>query len=161
MSAQLKPQSSPTADREILTSRLYDAPREMVFKAWSDPKKLAQWWGPRGFSTTTHAMDFRSGGEWRLTMHGPDGRDYENRVLYIEILAPERIVYTHSGAENSDDPIKFISTITFEDQGGKTLLTMRGVFDTAEAMQEVVEKYNAKEGGKQTLERLAEYLQSL
>ena len=75
-----------TADREIVVMRLFDAPRELVFAAWTDPKHLAQWWGPTGFSTTTRSIDIRSGGVWRFVMHGPDGRDYENRITYVEIV---------------------------------------------------------------------------
>ena len=77
-----------TTDREIIVTRVYDAPRELVFDAFTDPKHLSQWWGPRGFTTTTHSMDFRVGGEWRYTMHGPDGTDYKNLMVYHEINRP-------------------------------------------------------------------------
>ena len=141
--------------RSIVTTRVIDAPRELVFDAFSNPDHLARWWGPNGFGTTTHAFDMRPGGEWRFTMHGPDGRDYENRVAYDEIVRPERIAYRHGGDKGA---VQFQSTITFEDLGGKTRLTMRGVFPTKENRDRVANTYGAVEGGKQTLERLDTFL---
>jgi len=82
--------------------RVLDAPRALVFDMWSDPKHLAQWWGPDGFTTTTSAFDLRPGGVWRFVMHGPDGRDYQNRIVFEEVVRPERIVYRHGGAEDVD-----------------------------------------------------------
>ena len=87
--------SRPTADREIATSRVFDAPRDLVWEAWTDPKHLARWYGPNGFTVTTHEMDVRPGGVWRLTMHGPDGTDYPNLTRYVEVVRPERLVYEH------------------------------------------------------------------
>jgi len=81
------------AEREIVMTRVFDAPRELVFQAWTDPMHVAQWWGPEGFSTTIHEMDVRPGGVWRLTMHGPDGRDYKNKMVFLEVARPERLVY--------------------------------------------------------------------
>ena len=83
-----------SADREIIATRVFDAPRELVFKMWTDPKHVGRWWGPRGFTTTIHEMDVKPGGIWRLTMHGPDGRDYKNKVVFLEVEEPERLVYT-------------------------------------------------------------------
>ena len=79
--------------RSIIGTRLFDAPRDLVFSVWTDPKHLAQWWGPYGFTTTTSSFDMRPGGVWRFVMHGPDGTDYENRITYDEIVRPERLVY--------------------------------------------------------------------
>ena len=84
-----------TSDREIVVTRVFDAPRALVFKAWTDPKHLAHWWGLNGFSITTYEMDFKPGGVWRFVMHGPDGRDYQNKNVYVEIAEPERLVYRH------------------------------------------------------------------
>src|SRR5215217_7891459 len=81
------------ADREIVITRVFDAPREMVFSAFTDPEHIGAWWGPKGFTITTHAMDVRPGGEWRFIMHGPDGVDYPNKISYLEIARPERLVY--------------------------------------------------------------------
>jgi uncharacterized protein YndB with AHSA1/START domain len=153
-----KVQPSTTADREIVISRLLDAPLERVWDAWIDPKAVAQWFGPNGFTITTHEMDVRPGGVWRFTMHGPDGVDYRDRVDYSEVVQPERLVYVHSG---DDDPNRFDVTVTFELQGGKTLLTMRSVFATAEERARVVREVGAIEGGKQTLARLAEYVEQM
>ena len=79
--------------RSIVGTREFDAPRALVFSAWTDAKHLAQWWGPNGFTTTTYTFDFRPGGIWRFVMHGPDGRDYQNLITFEEIVPPERIVY--------------------------------------------------------------------
>jgi len=152
--------NEPVADdaaRAIVTTRLYDAPRALVFDAFTDPKHLAQWWGPNGFTTTTRAFDLRPGGVWRFVMHGPDGTDYQNRITYDEIVRPERLVYRHGGGEDVE-PVQFHVTVTFEDLGGKTRLTMRAVFPSAEQRNLVTEKYGAVEGAKQTLERLAQHL---
>jgi uncharacterized protein YndB with AHSA1/START domain len=141
-----------TADREIITSRVFDAPRALVFKAWTDPKQIARWWGPNGFTTTIHEMDVRPGGAWRFSMHGPDGVDYKNENVYIEVLEPERIAYSHVSVP------KFHMTVTFDEQGGKTHLIMRMVFDTAALHEHVVKTFGAVEGAKQTLDRLADFL---
>src|SRR4249919_3204771 len=112
--------------RSIIGTRVLDAPRELVFSVWTDPKHLAQWWGPNGFTTTTHTFDFRPGGIWRFVMHGPDGRDYQNRITFDEIVPLERIVYRHDGADDAE-PVQFATTVTFEDLGnGQTLLTWHG-----------------------------------
>jgi len=143
------------ADREIVITRLLNAPRELVFKAWTDRELIRQWWGPRGFTTTTHEMDVRPGGVWRFIMHGPDGTDYDNRIVYVEIVEPERLVYNHGG---DDGAVQFRATVTFVEQGGKTALTMHSLFPSAEERDRVVREYHAIEGGKQTLDRLEEYL---
>jgi uncharacterized protein YndB with AHSA1/START domain len=149
---------SSTADREILLSRLLDAPRELVFSAWTDPKQIVQWWGPRGFTTTTDEMSVTPGGVWRFVMHGPDGTDYKNKIIFSEVVKPERLVYRHGG-EGGTEHVRFHVTVTFEAQGRKTLLTMRSLFETAQERDDVVNKYGAIEGGKQTLERLAEHVE--
>jgi uncharacterized protein YndB with AHSA1/START domain len=144
-----------SADREIHASRLFDAPRERLFQLWTDPVHVGKWWGPRGFTTTTHAMDVRPGGEWRFIMHGPDGTDYKNRIVYIEVVPPERLVYMHAGEEETE-AIKFHVTVTFAAEGAKTRLTTRMVFDTPEDRALVADKYGAVEGLRQTLDRLEE-----
>jgi uncharacterized protein YndB with AHSA1/START domain len=147
-----------TADREIVLSRLLDAPRELVFAAWTDPKQVVQWWGPTGFTTTNHEMSVTPGGVWRFVMHGPDGRNYKNKIVFTEVVKPERLVYHHAGEEDTED-VRFHVTVTFEAQGRKTLLTMRSLFATARERDEVVTKYGAIEGGKQTLARLAAHVE--
>jgi uncharacterized protein YndB with AHSA1/START domain len=148
-----------TSDREIVISRLINAPRELVFAAWTEKKHLEKWWGPNGFSTTTSEFDFRPGGTWFHTMHGPDGRDYPNEVYYEIIIPPERIVYSHGGGDDVGvNDAQFHVTVTFDDEDGKTRITMKSVFQTAKQRNHVVEKYHAIEGGEQHLSRLDEYV---
>lgn len=141
----------------MIGTRILDAPRALVFQMWTDPKHLSRWWGPNGFTTTTSAYDLRPGGMWRFVMHGPDGRDYENRITFEEIVPPERIVYRHGGGDDVE-PVQFRTTVTFEDLGGKTRLTMRGQFPSAAERDRVIREYGADTGLAQTLARLADYL---
>lgn len=143
------------SDREIVVFRIIEGPRRLVFEAYTDVRHLAHWWGPNGFTTTTHAFEFRPGGVWDFIMHGPDGPDYPNRIEWREIVPPERIVYLHG--ESDDDPRAFVSTVTLVERGGATEVTVRAVFKTKAQRDEVVERYGAIEGGKQTLGRLAAY----
>ncbi|MBI1730436.1 SRPBCC domain-containing protein [Candidatus Acetothermia bacterium] len=153
-------QNENTADREIVLSRLLNAPRELVFEVWTNQKHVEQWWGPNGFSTTTHQMEVKPGGVWRFIMHGPDGTDYQNRLKFVEIDRPKKLVYVHDGGEDNDAET-FHVTITFEERGGKTNLTMRSIFPTAAARDRVVKEYGAIEGGKQHLARLDQYLKTM
>jgi uncharacterized protein YndB with AHSA1/START domain len=148
-----------TPDREIVTTRLFDAPREMVWEAFTDPKQVAQWWGPNGFTTTIHEMDVRPGGRWRHTMHGPDGINYPNASVFKEVVKPERIGYSHGGGKEDGPGVSFEATWTFETEGDKTRLTGRSVFATAAMRDLVVKEYGAIEGGKQTLAKLDQYLE--
>jgi len=143
---------SNTHDREITISRLINAPRERVWSAWTDPDQLILWWGPDGFTNTFQEYAFCVGGVWKFIMHGPDGIDYPNKIVFSEIREPEHIAFTHSGAD--DDPTIFESSVTFEDQDGGTLVTLRNVFETSEERDRVVKEVGAIEGGKQTLGRL-------
>jgi uncharacterized protein YndB with AHSA1/START domain len=153
---------SPTADRELVITRIFDAPRELAWQAMTDPAHVVQWWGPRGFTTTIQVMDVRPGGVWTHVMHGPDGTDYPNHSVFQEVVYPERIVYAHGGHGPGGPEADFIATWTFEAiEDNKTRVTMRGVFPSAEARDAVVREYNALEGGKQTLERLAEHLPAM
>ena len=145
-------------DRELVFTRVFDAPRELVFETWTKPEHLAQWFGPDGFTITTHEMNATPGGTWRFMMHGPDGTDYPNVVKYREVARPERLVYWQ-GDETGD--IAFVVTILFEDEGGKTRLNMRMVFERKEVKDLVIEKHGAIEGAHQTLGRLEAYLRSL
>lgn len=152
--------SSPTADREIVITRLLDAPRELVFEAWTHAEHVAQWWGPLGFTSTVREMEVREGGVWRLDMLGPDGTVYPNRIIYREVKRPARLVYDHD-SDVDDDPHRFHVTVTFDDVDGKTRLTMRLLFATAAARDYVVREHGAIEGGNQTLQRLEAYLQRM
>ncbi len=146
-----------TADREIVITRAFEAPPELVWRAWTDPEQVVRWWGPRGFTTTTRAMEVRNGGEWRFIMHGPDGRDYANLITFEEVVEPRKLVYAHRG-EGADEGVKFRTTVLFERTGEGTKLTMRMVFPTAEDRERVVREYGAVEGGIQTVGRLADHL---
>ena len=148
------------SDREIVTSRDFDAPPDLVFQAWTDPKHVGNWWGPHGFTTTTHEFDLRPGGVWRFVMHGPDGRDYKNKIVFVEIVKPSRLVYRHAGEDDTAD-IRFHTTVNFDEYDGKTRLTMRAVFETPEELDRVVREHGAVEGAVQHLERLAAHLATM
>jgi uncharacterized protein YndB with AHSA1/START domain len=144
--------------RSIVGTRVFDAPRDLVFSAWTDPKRLTQWWGPTGFTTTTHAFEFRKGGVWRFVMHGPDGRDYQNLITFDEIVRPERIAYHHGGGGDVE-PVRFRTTVTFEDLGGnRTRLTLHAVFPSAAERERVIKEYGADKGLMETMSRLADYV---
>jgi uncharacterized protein YndB with AHSA1/START domain len=150
-----------TQDREIVITRLFDAPRGLVWKAWTDPVHIARWWGPNGFTTTIHEMDVRPGGVWRHTMHGPDGTDYPNESVFVEVIKPERISFSHTGGRKGDPAVQFQSTWTFEPEGEKTRLTLRMVFASVTSRDFVVKTHRAIEGGNETLGRLADHLESM
>jgi len=149
--------ASPT-EPTIIFNREFDAPRDLVWKVWTDPKHIAQWWGPNGFTNTIHAMDVRPDGIWRFIMHGPDGTDYPNKIVYCEVVKPERLVYDHSGDDNAvADPHVFQVLVTFTEHAGKTKLFMRLTFPSIAARDKVIE-FGAVEGGAQTLDRLGAYI---
>jgi uncharacterized protein YndB with AHSA1/START domain len=145
-----------TADREIVISRVIDAPRELVFEAFTQVRHLSQWWGPDGFTTTTRAFQFREGGAWDFVMHAPDGTEYQEWITWTEITPPERIVMLHG--ESRDDPNAFESTLAFTPHGTATRIVMRTVFPTRQLRDQAVEEYHAIEGGEQTLGNLAAYV---
>ena len=146
-------------DREIVLSRVFDAPRELVFRAWTETEHFARWFGPRGFTTTIHAADMRVGGMLRFEMRAPDGKCYDNRIVFLEIKRPELLVYDH-GSDKDDDPERFRVTITFDEQSDKkTVMTMRSLLPTKE-QRAVKIGFGAVELGYQTLDKLAEHLRS-
>lgn len=146
--------------RELIVSRLFSAPRELLFEAWTDPGHLSRWWGPPGYTTTTVTMDVRPGGVWRYVIHGPDGTDYQNEIRYREVLEPQRLEYSHgSGQEN--DPDQFDVTVTFADTGRGTELTVSLLFATVAERATSVEEYGADEGVNQTLDRLVDHLSAM
>lgn len=153
-----------TADREIIISRTFHAPRALVWDAWTKPEHVVKWWGPRGFTTETKRHEFQVGGAWEHTMVGPDGTRFPNKSIFKEIVPQERIVYSHGGGrEDGDIPgANFTATWTFEAlDGGKTRVTGRMLFPSAAARDHVVKAFGAIEGGKQTLERLGEQLAAM
>jgi len=112
--------------REILSTRLIDATREQVFAAWRDPQRLKRWFGPNGFTSTFKQFDFRSGGDWKFTFHGPDGKDYENEFVFREVAEPSRIVIEHNSQPH------FLLESLHEDVDGRTRITWHQRFDTPE-----------------------------
>jgi uncharacterized protein YndB with AHSA1/START domain len=142
-------------------SRVFNAPRDLVWRVWTEPEHVARWWGPRGFSTQIDRMDFRVGGSWQHTMVGPDGVRYPNKSIFKEIVPQERIVYSHGGGREEGPGATFLATWTFDVVDAKrTRLTGRLTFSSAEARDFVAKEFGAVEGGQQTLERLSEYLPS-
>lgn len=148
------PDSASTAEREFVHSRLIDAPRERVFRAFAEPRHLARWWGPNGFTNTFRTFELRPGGRWRFVMHGPDGTDYPNESVFLEVVAPERIVFEHLSEGHH-----FFMTITFTAQGNQTLVGWRQVFDTA-AHKERIASF-VSEANEQNLNRLADEVRSV
>lgn len=144
-----------TSEREMLITRVVDAPRDLVWKIWTEPEHVKEWWGPNGFTNTIHKFDLVPGGEWSLTMHGPDGADYPNQIRFIEIIRSERLVYDHGQPEDGGS---FRTFVHFSDEGGKTRVTMKGVFKTAEYRQLLIDKYGALEGQQQHIARMEDYL---
>jgi uncharacterized protein YndB with AHSA1/START domain len=146
-------------DRELVLTRVIDASRELVFEAWTRREHVDQWWGPPGCRIETFEMDVRPGGRWRFVMHAPNGVDYGNRIVYREIAWPERLAFDQSD-DVDDDPNAFFTTVTLDDEGGKTRLTMRTLFKTAEQREQTA-AFGAVEIGYQTLDSLATYLARL
>ena len=121
---------------EIVVMRVFDAPREMVFDAWADPRQLVQWFGPEGFTTTVESFDLREGGDWVQVMHGPDGTNYPCTAMFTEVQRPEVIAYFNRGGREGEEDVEFQSTVTFEELAPeKTRLTIRMEFASADAAQ--------------------------
>jgi uncharacterized protein YndB with AHSA1/START domain len=139
-------------DLEITLTRTFRASPERVFGAWTDPAKLARWFGPDGFTTTTHAFDLRPGGAWKHTMRGPDGKEYPNHIVFVEVESARRLVYDHVS------PPPFRTTVTFEPHDAGTRMTFRMTFGDPNAYKVATEVYGAQEGLKQTVARLAAYV---
>lgn len=147
-------------DREIVLTRVIEAPRELVFEAWTKPEHAMKWFGPKGFTCTLHEMDVRVGGRWRFDMRGPDGKLYPNRVEYVEIVPNERLVFWHGG-DVDDDPDRFYVTVTFDLQHNqKTVVTLRQLHPSKERRDGVL-GFGAVELGQQTLDKLAEHLRTM
>ncbi|WP_333474294.1 SRPBCC family protein [Paenibacillus gyeongsangnamensis] len=130
---------------ELVSRRKLDAPRNLVYRAWTEPELLAQWWGPNGFTNTFHTFDLRPGGVWEYTMHGTNGADYPNRSVFHEI-GPECIVLRHETRPH------FILTATFEDVDGGTEITFRQTFETEKEYTQL--KPICEEANEQNLDRL-------
>ena len=144
--------------REIVITRVFDAPRELVFKAWTDPKQMARWWGPKGFTNPVCKLDARVGGAWHIVMRSPDGAEYPCGGVYREVVDPERLVFTNIATDKDGNPvIDGLTTVLFAEQGGKTKLTLQtrgtAVVDYAAAYLKGMEA-----GWSQSLEKLDDLL---
>ena len=147
-----KKNSSP----EISLTRIYDAPVQKVWDAWVDEKQVAQWWGPRGFTLTSHSKkDVRPGGTWKYTMHGPDGTNYENKAVFLEVKEHALLVYDHGAGD--ERPPAFRVKVQFIQMGEKTKMEMRMLLPTPEEAEKTRALIKAA-GGNSTWDRLAEYL---
>lgn len=138
-------------EHELVITRIFDAPRDLVFKVWTDPAHVAQWWGPNGFKTTIQEMDVRPGGHWRYAMRGPDGNDYPFDGVYAEVVEPERLVF--DGTIHSDPGQRVWTEVTFTEQEGKTKVTVHQVYSFESAATR-----GASLGWNQQLDRLTAYL---
>ncbi|AKT42543.1 activator of HSP90 ATPase [Chondromyces crocatus] len=143
-----------TDPHEIVSSRSFDAPRDAVFRAFSDPQALSQWWGPRGYTNTFHEFDFRTGGTWRLVMHAPDGNSYPMTKQFVEVTSPERIVLLHPEPPEH----RFTMTVTLQAEDQRTRVTWHLRFDSAQEVARV--GAFIKEANEQNFDRLAALLAS-
>ena len=173
MAETRKSPATESVEKEFVITRVFDAPRELVWKVWTDPKRMAQWWGPRSFTNPVCELDVRPGGAYRIVMRGADGAEYPITGVYREIMEPERLVMTLDCSEHpaawhdlvkpnrqkgEDNPAGvMLSTVTFEDLNGKTKLTVRVRLDSA-AIRDAMLKMGMTEGWSQSLDRLAEAL---
>jgi uncharacterized protein YndB with AHSA1/START domain len=162
-----------SSEREFVVTRVFDAPRALVFKAWTEPAHMARWWGPHHFTNPVCEMDVRPGGTYRIVMRGPDGVDHPAKGVYHEVREPERLVMTIDHSELSDEwhdmvnpnrdrsagkpSLQGLTTVTFEEQDGKTKLTVRMVFESAE-IRDALLKIGMTQGWSQSLERLEDLL---
>ena len=133
MTTSMSPPEEPVDLRTSITERIIAAPRGVVFAAIRDPDRLARWWGPAGFSNTFAEFDFKEGGYWRFTMHGPDGRNYPNEIVFVEIVPDERVLLEHFSGHH------FLLEISLSDQRDKTLLKWRQTFDTIEHYRKIAD----------------------
>lgn len=161
----LKPEgyNQTESDREIIITRIFNAPRELVFQAWTQAKHIEQWWGPKGFTTRVTELDLRPGGRSRYVMIGPDGTEYPVKGVFREVLPPERIVSTDEFDEgfeqvsNFDLPQGIVITVLFEDLDGKTKLTLQIVHESAQERRKH-EEMGVVAGWNSTFDCLDEFL---
>lgn len=138
-------------NRELKVVKTVKAPVELVWQVWTDPVHIAKWWGPNDHTNTIHVMDLREGGEWKLTMHGPDGQSYPNRSIFKEIIPFKKISFEHFNPH-------FITTVLFESGDEETRIEWSSLFDTVEYLKILINTFKADEGQKQNIEKLERYL---
>lgn len=148
----------------LILTRVLNAPRALVWKAFSEPFHLAQWWGPQGFTNPVCELDFRPGGHWRHVMRGPDGAEYETNSTFIEIVPPERIVYRNAVARGAvwrgNPPPSFLRTLSFAEADGSTILTLRAEFESAAEKHSVIRR-GFTQGTNESWDKLETYLKAL
>ena len=140
-----------TENKRLRITRTFKASIDLMWEVWTNPEHIVNWWGPNGFTSTIHIMDFREGGEWKLTLHGPDATNYPNRSIFKEIIPFKKIVFEHFNPH-------FITTVLFESKGEETQIDWTLLFDTEEMREIVVKAHKVEEGQKQNIERLEKYL---
>lgn len=138
-------------DKLLRLKKSFKVSLQHMWEVWTNAEHIARWWGPEGFSNSIHQMDLKEGGEWRLTMHAPDGTNYPNRSVFKEILPLKKIQFEHFNPH-------FITSVFFEFKDGETHVDWQMLFDTADMRETVVKAHHADEGQKQNMERLARYL---
>jgi len=147
-------------DREIVITRVIDAPRSLVYSAWTDPHQIQEWFGPQGVAIETKEIALSLGGVWRFDMVAPDGTRYGNRMVILRMEAPALIEVEH-GADQDNDPGRFLMLVTFDEQSdGKTVLTLRQMHPS-KAQRDATIGFGAVEYGAQTLEKLARHIAKL
>jgi len=147
-------------DREIVFGRVIDAPRDVVYAAWTNPEHIQKWFGPEGMVIETKEIDLSPGGVWRFDMIARDGRRYTNRMVFLRIEAPALIEVEH-GSDQDNDPGRFRMLVTFDEQGdGKTVLTLRQMHPSKEQRERTI-SFGAVVYGGQTLEKLALHVAQL
>lgn len=139
------------SDREMLIQAKLNAPLALVWEAWTRPEAIAVWWGPAGFTNTIQVMDLKAGGEWRLTMHAPDGKSFPNRSEFVEVLPLQRIIFRHYNPN-------YLATINFREDSQATQLEWSMEFETPEMFDTVVKVFKADEGLTQNIEKLQAFL---
>ncbi|OXL82520.1 polyketide cyclase [Paenibacillus sp. SSG-1] len=138
---------------EIISTRVFDAPQHLVYQAWTNPDLLARWWGPHGFTNTFHEIDITPGGAWKFTMHGPDGRDYPNESVFVELVPMERVVLDHLS-----EP-QFRVTATFEEEKGQTKVVFRQTFKKEKQFEQI--KQMCINGNEENFDRFGQLLEEM
>jgi uncharacterized protein YndB with AHSA1/START domain len=146
----------PADKPQIITERLLNAPRELVWKVLTEPEHIKHFWGPDGFTNTIRQMDVKPGGQWLFTMHGPDGTDYPNRIIYRTVTPPSYMSWDHDGGEDHPESLRFFGELELFSEGSKTRIQLRLTVSSI-GQRDDVAKY-AVDGGIQNLERLAAYV---
>jgi uncharacterized protein YndB with AHSA1/START domain len=148
-------------ERLLIVERVFDAPRELVWKAWTDPDQLAKWWGPRGWVTANYKLELKPGGVWHYCMRGPEGAESWGKGVYREIVEPERLVYYDVFSDAAGSTVEgmpgMLITLELADLAGKTKVTSTAEFATAEQLGAIVEM-GVVRGLSETWDRLEEFL---